>query len=94
MVDDGKIKMKGSKPIEKIGKGDKIKVDGTELEVDAHYVLIEHGKTKEMALELFDKKKDKDYQLRYFSDNVERSIEFYELVEIMYNRIEVKKIEW
>ena len=42
--------------------GEKIKVDDKELEVDAHYVMIDHGKTKEMAIELFDSNSDKDYQ--------------------------------
>jgi len=92
MVD--KVKISGSKPIADVVKGDKIKVDGKEYEVDAHYVLIDHGHTKENAIELFSKKDDKDYQLRYFSDSLERSMEFYELQEIMYSRIEIKKVEW
>jgi ribosomal 50S subunit-recycling heat shock protein len=90
-----KIKVKSSKPIAEIKKGDKIKVDSLNLEVDAHVVMIEHSKTtKEMAIEIFDKKTDKDYQIRYFSDNAEESIQFYELKEIVYNPVEVKKIEW
>lgn len=93
--DDGeKVILKGSKPISEIKKGDKIKVDGVEMEVDAHYVLIDHGNTKEMAIEMFDPKKDEDYQLRYFSDNLENSLEFYELDEIVYNKKPVKKVEW
>jgi hypothetical protein len=94
--DDGieEVQIKSSKPISKIKKGDKVKVDGKEYEVDAHVVLIDHGKTKEMAIECFDKKTDKDYQLRYFDDQVNTSLEFYELAEIVYNRIDVKKIEW
>ncbi len=88
------VKTKQSKKIEKIKKGDKIKIDSLTLEVDAHYLLIDHGTTKEMVIELFDEKTDKDYQLRYFSDNVDNSLEFYELKEIIYERQEVKKIEW
>jgi hypothetical protein len=88
------IQIKKSKPIAEIKKGDKIKVDGLTLEVDAHYVLIDHGTTKEMTIECFDSKTDKDYQLRYFSDQVETTLEFYELEEIIYNRIDVTKIEW
>lgn len=89
------IKINSSKPIAQLKKGDKVKIDGLQLEVDAHYVLIEHGgNTKEMALELFDPKKDKDYQIRYFSDRVEESLEFYELDEIVYNKVDVKKVEW
>lgn len=88
------IKIKKSKPIGKVVKGDKVKVDSLNLEVDAHIILIDHGKNKEMALELFDPKTDKDYQLRYFDDRIEDSIEFFELQEIVYTKKEVKKIEW
>ena len=88
------IVVKASKDISKIKKGDKIKVDGVEYEVDAHYVLIEHPANKEMAIELFDKN-DKDYQIRYFDDQVESTIDFYELQgEIMFMRKPCKKIEW
>ena len=86
--------IKASKPIERIKKGDKIKVDSLTLEVDSHYVLMDHGSTKEMTIELFDPKTDKDYQIRYFNDQVETSIEFYKLEEIVYNRTQVKNIEW
>ena len=91
---DEEIQIKSSKPVAKLKKGDKVKIDGKELEVDAHYILIDHGSTKEMAIELFDPKADKDYQLRYFSDQVERSLEFYELQEIMYVKKGCKKVEW
>jgi hypothetical protein len=88
------VKLKESKPIAEIKKGDKVKVDGLVLEVDTHYVMIDHGNTKEMAIELFDPKTDKDYQIRYFNDRVEDSIGFYVLEEIVYNKKEVEKIEW
>jgi len=88
------IQIKSSKPISQIKKGDKIKVDNLTLEVDAHYVLIDHGSTKEMTIECFDSKTDKDYQIRYFSDQLQTTLEFYELDEIIYNRIEINKIEW
>jgi NhaP-type Na+/H+ and K+/H+ antiporter len=89
------VTVKGSKDISKIVKGDVMKVDSLTLEVDSQYVMIDHGETKEMTIELFDKKTDKDYQIRYFNDNVENSVEFYELKEIMYSKMpEVKKIEW
>ena len=89
-----KVNIKSSKPITQLKKGDKVKVDGVELEVDAHYVLIDHGKTKEMTIELFNPKTDKDYQLRYFSGQLETSMEFYELQEILYVRRPCLKIEW
>lgn len=89
-----KIEIKASKPVPQIKKGDKVKVDGVEFSVDAHYVLIDHGKTKEMAIEIFNPKTDKDYQLRYFSDRLEDSLEFYELEEIVYVKRPVRKVEW
>ena len=88
------VQIKASKPIAQIKKGDKIKVDSLILEVDAHYVLIDHGTTKEMTVECFDSKTDKDYQIRYFDDQVERTLDVYRLDEILYNRIDVKKVEW
>jgi hypothetical protein len=92
--DTENIQIKASKPIEKIKKGDKIKIDSLNLEVDAHIVLMDHGSTKEMAIECFDPKTDKDYQVRYFSDQVETSLEAYSLEEIVYSRMNAKKIEW
>jgi len=88
------MKIKQSKPIAEIKKGDKIKIDKKDYEVDAHYVMIEHPHTKEMIIELFDPKTDKDFQLRYFSDQIDTSLEFYELKEIIYCRKEVESIEW
>lgn len=92
--DVSEIQIKASKPISQINKGDKIKIDNLILEVDAHYVLIDHGTTKEMTIELFDQKTDKDYQIRYFNDQVETTLEFYELKEIIYNKVEIEKVEW
>jgi len=88
------VKVKASKLIGDLKKGDKIKVDSLSLEVDAHEVMIDHGSTKEMVLEVFDAKTDKDYQIRYFDDQVETSLQFYELKEILYERQDFKKIEW
>ncbi|MBM3233262.1 MAG: hypothetical protein FJY98_01710 [Candidatus Liptonbacteria bacterium] len=86
-------KVSASRPVSKIKKGDKIKIDGVELEVDAHYVLMDHGSTKEMTIEVFDKN-DKEYQIRYFDDQVESTMEVYELQEIMYIKKPVKNISW
>jgi len=92
--EENKIEIKASRPISKVKKGDKIKIDGKEYEVDSHYVLIDHKTTKEMAIEVFDKE-DKDYQVRYFDDQVEKTLEFYELQgEIMFVKKPFKKIEW
>lgn len=87
------ISIKASKPVAKIKKGDRISVNGKELIVDQHYVLIDHGSTKEMAIECYDAD-DKDYQIRYFNDQVEATMEFYVLQEIMFIKKRVEKIEW
>jgi len=89
------VSIKKSKPIEKIKKGDVVTVDGKKYEVDSHYVLIDHGTSKEMCIELFDPKTEVDYQLRYFNDQAEETLDFYELVkEVMYEKREMQKIEW
>ena len=88
------VTIKSSKPVEKIKEGDKIKVDSLSLVVDKHYILIDHGSTKEMTIELFNPKTEKEYQLRYFSDNVKESMQFFQLDEIIYNKINIEKIEW
>lgn len=90
------VTIKASKSIDNVKKGDHVKVDGHVYEVDAHYVLIDHGRTKEMAIELFDPKKDEaDFQLRYFHDQLEETITFYELVKgVMYESREIQKVEW
>ncbi len=92
--DEGPIKFKMSKSIKELKKGDKLKVDGVEMEVDAHYVLIEHTGANEMAVEVFDGEKDEDYQLRYFEGRFEDSAEFFKLDEIVYQRFGVSNIEW
>lgn len=90
------VKIKNSKPIEQIKKGDKIKVNGKELEVDAVVVLMDHKVTKEMAIECFDAKADKDFQVRYFSGRLDVSDpELYELVnDFMYVKRPLNNLEW
>ena len=88
------MKIKSSKPIAQLKKGDKVKVNGLQLEVDAHYVFEDYKTTKEMLIEIFDPKTDKDYQLRYFDDQVEETITFYELKVIVYEEVELKSLEW
>lgn len=87
-------KIKASKKISEIKRGDIVKVDGKGYEVDQHYLLIDHGSSKEMAIELFDPKTDKDFQIRYFDNRVEDSIQFFELKEIVYNEVEAQSFEW
>ena len=89
------VQIKASKPIGKLAKGDKVKVDGHVYEVDAQVVLIEHSNNKEIGIELFDPKTDVDFQLRYFDDQVEETLDFYELVKgVIYEKKEIKKVEW
>lgn len=85
---------KQSKPLTGVKKGEFITVNGKKLEVDAHYVFEDYKTTKEMLIELFDPKTDKDYQLRYFDDQVKETLKFYELKEIVYDEVEIEKIEW
>ena len=92
-IEKSSVEIKASKPLSQVKKGDKIIIDGNEYEVDAHYVLIDHGGTKEMAVELFNVS-DEEVQLRYFNDQVESTLELYELEEIMYLKKPMKKIEW
>lgn len=92
-VEQGNYEIKASKSVSNLKKGDKIKIDEKEFTVDAHYVLIDHKTTKEMAIEIFDAE-EKDYQLRYFDDQVDSTMEFYELKEILYVKKVFRKIEW
>ena len=89
------MNVKGSKPIGQLKKGDMVTIDGKKYEVDAVVLLIDHGKVKEMGVELFDPKTDIDYQLRYFDDQVEETMQFYELVKgVMYQPRACEKISW
>lgn len=86
---------KQSKPISKIKKGDRIYIQGTEMIVDAHFLFQDHGDTKEMIIEVYNPKNDREYQVRYFDDQVESSIEVYELIgNFQYVRREPKSIAW
>ena len=54
--------VKQSKKISELKKGDHVAVNGKKLEVDAHYVFEDYKTTKEMLIELFDPKTNKNYQ--------------------------------
>ena len=88
--------IKNSKPFEQVKKADKIKLDGKEYEVDTQIILMHHKITKEMAIEFFDAKADKDFQLRYFTGRLDVSDpELYELVnDFMYVKRFYKKLEF
>ncbi|MCR4284725.1 MAG: hypothetical protein NUV97_01610 [archaeon] len=86
---------KQSKPIAKIKEGDKVFINGKEMKVDKHYLFQAHKDTNEMIIEIFNPENDREYQIRYFDDQVETSIEVYELEgEIQYTRREPKTISW
>lgn len=86
---------KQSKNLDKLKEGDKIWINGKEMKVDKHYLFQDHGKMKEMILEVFNAESDREYQIRYFDDQVESSIEVYELQgDFQYVRREPKTIRW
>ena len=86
---------KQSKPISEIKKGDKMYIQDTEMIVDAHYLFQDHGTTREMIIEVYNPKNNREYQIRYFDDQVETSNEIYELVgEFQYIKREAKSISW
>ncbi len=86
---------KQSKPISKLKRGDNVTVDGHVLEIDDHYIFIKHKNTTEMIIELFNPKTEKEYQIRYFDDQIESSMEFYYLQnDFQYTKADVKLIEW
>jgi len=86
---------KQSKPIGKINEGDKVYVNDKEMLVDKHFLFMDHGNTKEMIIEFYNPENDREYQLRYFDDQVESSIEIYELQgEFQYVKREPKTVAW
>jgi hypothetical protein len=86
---------KKSKPLKNIKKGDKLFVNGKEMKVDSQFVFMEHDKMKEMIIEFFNPENDREYQLRYFDDQEDSSIEIYELQgEFQYVKREPKTIAW
>ncbi|MGK0209620.1 MAG: hypothetical protein ACI83O_000900 [Patescibacteria group bacterium] len=86
---------KQSKPITDVTEGDKVYINGKEMIVDKQFVFIEHKETKEMIIEFYNVENDREYQLRYFADQVEASLEVYELVEdFQYTKREPKTVAW
>ena len=96
MEDDVVLKIeKPSKDLVKLKEGDKFWINGKEMKVDKHYLFQDHGNTKEMIIEVFNVESDREYQIRYFDDQVESSIEIYELQgDFQYVRREPKTIKW
>ena len=86
---------KQSKPLSKIEEGDMMFINGKEMKVDKHYLLQDHGNTKEMIIEIFNIENNREYQVRYFDDQAETSIEIFELQEeFQYVKREPKTISW
>ena len=86
---------KQSKVIGGLKEGDKVWINGAEMVVDKQYLLQDHGDTREMVVEVFNPKNEREYQIRYFDDQVEESIEVFELEgEFQYVRREPKTIRW
>jgi hypothetical protein len=84
-----------SKPLGELKEGDKILIQGKRMIVDKQYLLQSHGNTKEMIIEVYNPENEKEYQVRYFDDQIEASIEVYYLEgEFQYVRKEPKDISW
>jgi len=86
---------KKSKALTKLEEGDKFFINGKEMKVDKQFLFQDHGKMKEMVIEMFNPENEREYQVRYFDDQIESSIEVYELVEdFEYVKREPKTISW
>ena len=96
MVDEVKMKVeKPSKDIGNLKEGDGFFINGKEMWVDKQYLFQDHGDMKEMIIEVFNVENEREYQVRYFDDQVETSLEVYELVEdFQYVRREPKTLSW
>lgn len=86
---------KQSKPIGNLKEGDSFFVNGKEMKVDKQFLFQDHDNTKEMIIEVFNPENDREYQIRYFDDQIESSIEMYELLsDFQYTRREPKTLSW
>ena len=86
---------KHSKPLVDLKEGDSFFINGKELKVDKQYVFIEHKDTKEMIIEIYNPENEREYQVRYFDDQIDSSIEIYELLEdFEYVKREPKTVAW
>jgi len=94
MIGDLKIE-KQSKPIGELDEGDSFFVNGKEMKVGKQFLFQDHGQMKEMIIEIYNLENEREYQVRYFDDQVDTSIEIYELVEdFEYVRREPKTVAW
>ena len=94
VIDGLKIE-KQSKAIGELKEGDKLWINGKEMVVEAQYLLQDYGDMKEMIVEVFNPENEREYQVRYFDDQVESSLEVYQLEgDFQYVRREPKSIRW
>ncbi|MEM4330938.1 MAG: hypothetical protein QW273_02935 [Candidatus Pacearchaeota archaeon] len=87
---------KQSKPVSQIKKGDIVYVDGHKLRVVDHFIFMKHKDTNEMIIQLENEEGTKTYQLRYFDDQLETSLEFFYLQKgFQYFKVEnIKEVSW
>ncbi len=86
---------KKSKAIVKLKEGDSFFINGKEMKVDKQFLLQEHGDMKEMVVEIFNPDNDREYQIRYFNDQIDSSIEVFELQnEFQYVKRDPKSVAW
>ncbi|MBS3087978.1 hypothetical protein J4226_05270 [Candidatus Pacearchaeota archaeon] len=86
---------KQSKPLGKLVKGDKFFINGSEMIVDSQFLFMAHKDTNEMIIEVYNPANEREYQVRYFDDQIETSIEVFELVgDFEYVRREPKSVAW
>ena len=86
---------KQSKPLGELKEGDKFFINEKEMRVDKQFLFQDHGKMKEWIIEIFNEKNDREYQVRYFDDQVDSSIEVYELQgDFEYVKREPKTVSW
>lgn len=86
---------KQSKNIGDLKNGDSLWINGKEMKIDKQYLFQNHGKMKEMIIEVFNPDNEREYQIRYFDDQIESSIEIYELQgDFQYVKREPKTIAW
>ena len=86
---------KQSKAVEDLKEGDSFFINGKKMKVDKQFLFQNHGNMKEMIIEIFNSESDREYQVRYFDDQIESSIEVYELIgDFQYVKREPKVISW
>ena len=86
---------KQSKAIGNLKEGDSFFINGKEMKVDKQFLFQDHKNMKEMVIEMFNPANDREYQVRYFNDQIESSIEVYELLnDFQYVKREPKNVAW